>query len=388
MAGKRIYLDYSATTPVRPEVRAAMMPFIETEFGNPSSIHSYGRAAKVAIEKSRRLALEALGSPGDDHLVFTGSGSEADNLAILGFARRHRSGCVVRSSIEHKAVIASARSLEKSGYDVRVAPVDGRGVIDVDALSEILPPDDRPTLVSVMWANNETGVVQPISAVAQLCAERGAVLFSDAVQALGKVPLDLATVPVGLVAFSAHKIGGPKGVGGLLIRSGVELDSLILGGGQEGGLRSGTENVAGIAGFAQAVALAAGELDREAARLRDLRDRLQTGLQSALPEIVVNGGDAPERLPNLLNVSIPDLDIEGALTGLDLEGVCVSSGSACTTGSVEASHVMVAMGRDGDLAQNTIRLSLGWGTQPDDIEYVVDVFPRIVARVRQFAAGI
>ncbi len=387
MAGKRIYLDYSATTPVRPEVRAAMAPFLKTEFGNPSSMHSYGRAAKVAIEKSRRLMLDSLGASRDDRLVFTGSGSEADNLAVLGFARRHRSGCVVRSSIEHKAVIASARFLEQEGYDVRVAPVDGRGVIDVDALRKLLPQEGRPTLVSVMWANNETGVVQPISDVAELCAARGAVLFSDAVQALGKVPLDLATLPVGLVAFSAHKIGGAKGVGGLLIRAGAELDPVILGGGQEGGLRSGTENVAGIAGFAQAAALAVGELGREATRLRDLRDRLQADLQSALPDIVVNGGGAPDRLPNLLNVSMPDLDIEGTLTALDLEGICVSSGSACTTGSVEASHVMVAMGRDGDLAQNTIRLSLGWGTQPDDIEYVVDAFPRIVARVRRFAAG-
>ncbi len=387
MTEKRIYLDYSATTPVRPEVRAAMAPYLDAEFGNPSSIHSYGRVARVAIEKSRRQILELLGASAGDRLVFTGSGSEADNLAVLGFARRHRSGCVVRSSIEHKAVIASAKALEKGGYDVRVAPVDGRGVIDVDALSEIMPQDGRPTLVSIMWANNETGVVQPVSAVVELCAERGAVLFSDAVQALGKVPLDLGTLPVGLVAFSAHKIGGPKGVGGLLIRTGLELDPVVLGGGQESGLRSGTENVAGIVGFAQAAALSIGELEREAARLGELRDRLQTALQAALPEIVVNGGDAAHRLPNLLSLSVPDLDIEGALTALDLDGICVSSGSACTTGSVEASHVMAAMGREGDLAQNTIRLSLGWGTRADDIEYVVDAFPRIVARVRQYAAG-
>jgi cysteine desulfurase len=364
-----------------------MTPYLESEFGNPSSMHSFGRAAKVAIEKSRRLILQSLDASAGDRLVFTGSGTEADNLAVLGFARRHRSGCVVRSSIEHKAVIASTKALEKEGYDVRIARVDGRGVIDVDALSEIVPKDRRPTLVAAMWANNETGVIQPITAIAELCAERGAVIFSDAVQALGKVPLDLGILSVGLVAVSAHKIGGPKGIGGLLIRGGLEIDPVIHGGGQESGLRSGTENVAMIAGFGQAVALAVGEADREASRLADLRDRLQSGLQAALPEIVVNGGDAPHRLPNVLNLSIPDLDIEGALTGLDLEGICVSSGSACTTGSVEASHVMTAMGREGELAQNTIRLSLGWGTQAEDIEYVVEEFPRIVARVRRFAAG-
>ncbi|MGD8699222.1 MAG: cysteine desulfurase family protein [Gemmatimonadales bacterium] len=386
MTDKRIYLDYSATTPVRPEVRAAMAPFFETEFGNPSSMHSYGRAAKVAIENSRRQLRQSLGATSGDGLVFTGSGSEADNLAVLGFARRHRSGCVVRSSIEHKAVTASARALQREAYDVRVAPVDGRGVIDIDALRATVPSDGRPTLLSVMWANNETGVVQPIADIAELCAERGAVLFSDAVQALGKIPLALEKLSLGLFAFSAHKIGGPKGVGGLLIRGGVELDPIVLGGGQESGLRSGTENVAGIVGFAQAAALSVGELDQEAARLCDLRDRLQSGLQVALPEIVVNGADAP-RLPNVLNLSVPDLDLEGALTALDLEGICVSSGSACTTGSVAASHVLAAMGRGGDLARNTIRLSLGWGTQAEDIEYVVNTLPKVVARVRRFAAG-
>jgi cysteine desulfurase len=386
MTKKRIYLDYSATTPLRPEVRAAMTPYLEQEFGNPSSMHSYGRAARAAIEERRVRMLDLLGASGY-RLAFTGSGSEADNLAVLGFARRHRTGCVVRSSIEHKAVIAATKVLQREAYDIRIVPVDGRGVLDLDALGDAVPTDGRPTLVSVMWANNETGVVQPIEAVAELCQRRAAVLFSDAVQALGKIELDLDSAGVGIAAFSAHKLGGPKGTGALIVADGIPLEPVIYGGGQESGLRSGTECVAGIVGFAEATALASAELATEPKRLGALRDRLQNGLREAVPGLVVNGGDAPQRLPSVLNVSIPATDIEGTLTALDLEGICVSSGSACTTGSVEPSHVMVAMGSQGDLAQNTIRFSLGWGTQAREIEYVLEVFPRIVARVREFAAG-
>jgi cysteine desulfurase len=235
-----------------------------------------------------------------------------------------------------------------------------------------------------MWANNETGVVQPMAEIAALCRERGAVLHSDAVQAFGKVPIAPAAAGVDLAAFSAHKLAGPKGTGALLIAGDVELESLVLGGGQESGLRAGTENVAGIIGFVEAAAIADGELSEEAPRLRELRDGLQSGLSAALPEIVVNGGDAPERLPNVLSISIPEIDIEGLLTSLDLEGICVSSGSACTTGSVEPSHVITAMGRTGELAGNTIRMSLGWGTTEDEIGFVLDRFPKIVGRVREY----
>ncbi len=255
----------------------------------------------------------------------------------------------------------------------------------LDRLAELIPEDGRPTLVAVMWANNETGVVQPVQEVARLCRERGALLFSDAVQAFGRVPLGLAELELGLLALSAHKLGGPKGVGALLIRGEIELEPIVYGGGQESGLRSGTENVAGIVGFAEAAAVACAELEVEPARTRALRDRLEAGLQKALPEVRVNGAGAPDRLPNVLNISLPNLEIEGLLTGLDLEGIQVSSGSACTTGSVEPSHVLRAMGREGEAAQNTIRLSLGWGTGPDDIEYVLERFPKVVARVRQYA---
>jgi cysteine desulfurase len=385
MSEKRIYLDYSATTPLRPQAREAMAPYLDEAFGNPSSIHSLGRDARVVVEDSRRRLADILGAA-DGRLVFTGSGSEADNLAVLGFARRCPDGCVIRSSVEHKAVVQVMKALRYGGYDVRVAPVDDRGVLDIEALGRLLPTDGRATLVSVMWANNETGSVQPVKRVAELCRARGAVFFSDAVQAFGKRPLSLQDeLSPHLVALSAHKIGGPKGTGALFIREGVELEPLIYGGGKEGGLRSGTENVAGLAGFAAAAAAATNELESEAARLSALRDRLASGLRETLPEIVVNAADAAERLPNVLHISLPAVDIEGLLTSLDLEGICVSSGSACTTVSVEPSHVMEAMGLAGDYARNTIRFSLGWGTGAQDMEYVLETVPRIVRRVREFS---
>ncbi len=383
---KAIYLDYSATTPLRPEVRPAIAPYLEGQFGNPSSTHRYGRDARVAVDEARRSLLDALGAR-RGRIVFSGSGSEADCLAVLGFARRRPGGCVVRSAIEHKAVIASTRALAESGYDVRVAPVHENGTVDTERLADLIPDDGRPTLVSVMWANNETGVIQPVVELAQLCHERRATFHSDAVQAFGKIPLELEDAGVDLVALAAHKLGGPKGVGALFVRDEVELEPIVYGGGQEGGLRAGTENVAGIVGFAAAATVAVSELQTESARLGALRDRLESGLREALPEIFVNGGDAPRRLPNVLNVSIPGIDLEGLLTALDLEGICVSSGSACTTGSVEPSHVITAMGREGDLARNAIRLSLGWGTREEDIAYVLRVFPKLVKRLREFASA-
>jgi cysteine desulfurase len=383
---RRVYLDYAATTPLRPQVAEAMAPYLGDEFGNPSSMHAYGRAARVAVEEARRRTLLALGGAAG-RLVFTGSGSEADCLAVLGFARRRPGGCVIRSSIEHKAVVEATNVLAADGYDVRVAPVKADGTADLDALAGLLPADGRPTLVSVMWANNETGVVQPLAALAELCREGGATLHTDAVQAFGKVPLEVDAIGVDLVALSAHKLGGPKGVGALYLSGAVELEPIVYGGGQESGLRSGTENVAGIVGFAEAAAVAASEREAESARLSALRDRLLAGLNETLPGIVVNGGDAPQRLPNVLNISVPGVDLEGVLTALDLEGICVSSGSACSTGSVEPSHVIAAMGREGELARNAIRLSLGWGTRAEEIEYALEVIPKIVRRVRGVAAS-
>jgi cysteine desulfurase len=382
MSAKRIYLDYSATTPLRPQARRAMEPFLDEAFGNPSSVHALGRDARLAVEDARRRLLATLGV-GEGQLVFTGSGSEADNLAIVGFARRNPGGRIIRSSIEHKAVIAATKALQADGYDVHIAPVDGRGVVNMAVMEQLVTGAEGRTLVSVMWANNEIGVVQPVSEIAELCHANDAIFFSDAVQAFGKVSVAPMDVGVDMVALAAHKIGGPKGVGALVAPQTIDLEPVVHGGGQEGGLRAGTENVAGIAGFAAAAEAAAEEREGEAARLSSLRNRLEAGILSELPEIVINGSYAAERLPNVLSVSVPDVDIEGLLTSLDLEGICVSSGSACTTGSVEASHVMQAMGREGDLAANTIRISLGWGTDAEDVEYVVGKFPKLVRRVRE-----
>jgi cysteine desulfurase len=329
---KRVYLDYSATTPLRPQAAEAMAPYLEDEFGNPSSIHSYGRDARVAVEQARQRTITALGAAGG-RLVYTGSGSEADCLAVLGFARRHPGGCVIRSSVEHKAVIESTKVLAAGGYDVRVAHVKADGTVDLEQLAGLLPNDGRKTLVSVMWANNETGVTQPMAELGKLCRERGATFHSDAVQALGKIPLAVDALGIDLVALSAHKLGGPKGIGALYVGGTVELEPIVYGGGQESGLRAGTENVAGIVGFAAAAAVSTSELEAETDRLSGLRDRLSAGLHETLPGIVVNGGDAPRRLPNVLNISVPGIDLEGVLTALDLEGICVSSGWAVRVSS-------------------------------------------------------
>lgn len=379
------YLDYAATTPVRPEVLRAMEPFWSQRFGNPSSLHAAGRAARAALDDARRRLAAAL--HGERGLVaFTGCGSEADNLAVLGFARQRPSARVLHSAVEHKAVLAAARAAAAEGADVVPLPVDERGVLRLDALeSELARSGGRPTLVSVMWANNETGVLQPVEEIARLCRAHGAVFHTDAVQAFGKVAVCAANVPADLVALSAHKIGGPKGIGALYLRERIDLAPTVYGGGHELGLRSGTPAVGLAVGFAAAAELAERELGDETVRLGALRDRLQAGLSAAIPDIKINGAGAP-RVPNILSVSLAGVTIDALLMALDLEGIAASSGSACTTGAVEPSHVAVAMGREGEWAENTLRLSLGWAARDADVYRALEVVPRVVARVRATAA--
>jgi cysteine desulfurase len=377
-----VYLDHAATTPLRPEVREAILPFLGERWGNPSSAHRWGREARAALEDARvRLAAVLGASPAE--VVFTRGGTESDNLAVLGRARAVPGAPVVCSAVEHKAVLASAKAACREGSPFRALPVDGDGVVREEALPELLA--ERPAVVSVMWANNETGALQPVERIAARCREAGAVFHTDAVQAFGKVPVRVDRVPVDLLSLSAHKFGGPVGVGALFVRRGTELRPLLFGGSQERALRPGTEDVVGAVGMAVAAELAARGPEEETARLRALRDRLEAGLRAAIPELVVHAAGA-ERLPTLLNVSVPGAAADALLPTLDLEGIAASSGSACTSGAVEPSHVLTAMGIPAEVAGPSVRFSLGRGTTQEEVERVLAVVPPLVERLRTFAA--
>lgn len=374
-----VYLDYAATTPLRAEVREAMLSALGERWGNPSSVHRWGRDARAALEDARARFAAVIGaSPAE--VVFTRGGTEADNLAVLGRARADGSRAVAVSAIEHKAVLASAKALAAEGGTARIIPVDGDGRVDLDALAEMVR-SDRPAVVSVMWANNEVGVLQPVEQIAAVCAEAGAAFHTDAVQALGKLPVRMDRVPVDLAAFSAHKLGGPRGTGALFVRRGTQLHPLLHGGGQERGLRSGTEDVAAAAGFALAAELAEAERETVMARIGALRDRLEAGLRARVPGLRVNAAAAP-RLPTISNVSAPGADAEMLLMALDLEGLAASSGSACSSGAVEPSHVLTAMGLPADVAGPSVRFSLGRETTDADIDRALEIFPAVIERLR------
>ncbi|HYH81006.1 MAG TPA: cysteine desulfurase family protein [Longimicrobium sp.] len=376
-----IYLDYAASAPVRPEAREAMLPFLEGRFGNPSSIHRHGREARAALDDARaRLAAVIGAAPGE--IVFTRAGTEADGIAVLGRARQLRGAPVAVSATEHKAVLASAHAAEEEGARVIVLPVDADGVVSLDAVDAALA--EAPAVVSVMWANNEVGTIQPVAEIGARCRAAGVTFHSDAVQALGKVPVRADAVAVDLMAFSAHKVGGPKGIGALYVRRGTQLRPLLFGGGQERGLRPGTEDVASAAGFAAAAQAAEAQREQAMARIGALRDRLEAGLRERVPGLVVNAAGA-ERLPTVSNVSVPGADPEALLMSLDLEGIAASSGSACSSGAVAPSHVLTAMGIPPELAGPSVRFSLGWGTTDAEIDRVLAVFPAIVERVRALA---
>jgi cysteine desulfurase len=378
MPDPAVYLDHAASAPLRREAREAMLPFLEGHFGNPSSIHRYGREARAALEDARaRLARVIGASPAE--IVFTRAGTEADSLAILGRARTEPGRPVAVSVIEHKAVLASAHAAEDDHAALCHLLVDGNGVVEMDAVRVALSA--RPAVLSVMWANNEVGVLQPVAEVGARCRDAGVVFHSDAVQALGKVPVRVDEVPVDLVAFSAHKVGGPKGIGALYVRRGTQLRPLLFGGGQERGLRPGTEDVAGAAGFAAAAEAAEAERGPAMARIGAMRDRLEGALRERVPGLVVNAAGAP-RLSTISNLSVPGADPEALLMGLDLEGIAASSGSACSSGAVEPSHVLTAMGIPRELAGPSVRFSLGWTTTEADLDRVLEVFPRVAERVR------
>lgn len=378
-----VYLDYAASTPVREEVREAMLPFMSERYGNPSSLHSWGREARAAVEGARARLAAALGAaPGE--IVFTRGGTEADNLAVLGRARLQPGAPVVCSEIEHRAVLAAAAAAEAEGAPRSLLPVDATGVVRRETLPELLARS--PSVVSVMWVNNEIGTVQPIREIAEACLEAGVAFHSDAIQAFGKVPVRVDEVPVSMLALSAHKIYGPKGTGALFVRKGTRLAPLVHGGGHERGMRSGTEDVAGAVGFALAAELAVAELEQEAARLSGLRDRLEAELRRAVPGLVVNGEGAP-RAPHVLNVSVPGASGETMLLTMDMEGLAVSSGSACSSGAVTPSHVLTALGLPVEVSGPSVRFSFGRGSTDADVDRVLAVFPRLMERSRTLSAA-
>jgi len=381
-----VYLDYAATTPVRPEVLEAMLPYLTRQtFGNPSSAHRFGRTARAGIEQARRQIAEAIGAE-PSQVVFTSGGTEADNLGIVGaaLAARERGAtmCAAVSAVEHKAVLAAAHAVCHMGGREVLLPVDSGGQLQLGALDAALA--DRPAVVSVMWVNNETGVIQQVGEIAGRCRDAGVIFHTDAVQALGKVSVSGDGLSCTLLTISGHKIGAPKGIGALIVRDRKAVEAIIHGGGQQFGIRPGTENVAGAVALGRAAQLAVAEQEFLAERLCRLRDELAARLQAAVPDLVVNAEGSP-RAPHLLSVAVPGADSEALLMHLDLAGVAASSGSACSTGAVEPSHVLVAMGVPRELALGTIRFSLGRESTRDDIDRAVEVVPAVVAKVRRLA---
>lgn len=376
---KRLYLDYAATTPVHAEVVQAMAPHWSEHFGNPSSIYSYGQEARGTIEDAREK-VAGLISASPDEIVFTSGGTEADNFAIKGVAFAAKKGNhIIVSAVEHHAVHETCSFLERHGFEVTYLPVDGYGLVDTDDLTKAITKET--ILVSVMHANNEVGTMQPIAALAAIAREAGVYFHTDAVQTVGHVPTDVGELGVDLLSISAHKLYGPKGVGALYVKKGTRLVPFMHGGGQERNRRGGTENVPGIAGFGKAAEIAAKEAPEEAERLTVFRRRLIEGILGTIEDSRLNG-HPEQRLPNNVNISIDYVEGESMLLNLDLEGICASTGSACSSASLEASHVLLAMGLAHEQAHASLRFTMGKWTETEHVDRVLEVLPPIVTRLR------
>ena len=376
---ERIYLDHNATTRVDPLVVDAMLPYLTTEFGNPSAITHEGRRARLALDRARRQVADLIG--GDPaEVVFTSGGTEADNQALVGAVAATGRNRVVTSAIEHQAILTPCEQLAREGLTVTRLGVDGHGRVDPDEAIAAL--DDDVALVSVMLANNDVGTLQPVEAIAAAALDRGVLSHTDAVQAVGKLPIDVNELGVDLLSLSGHKFHGPKGVGALWIRGGTPITPLIRGGSHEARRRAGTENVAGIVGLGRACELARERWVADTARIRGLRDRLESAIRARIEGGEFNGHPV-ERLPNVVNVSFPGVDAELALMNLDVLGVTVSSGSACSSGSPEPSHVLLAMGRDREQATGAIRMSLGRDNSEEEIDRTVDTLHEVLERLRE-----
>lgn len=380
---KVIYMDHAATTPMKSEVLEEMIPYFSDKFGNPSSVYSIARESRSAIDKARERVANALGADTDE-IYFTGGGSESDNWALKGiaYANKDRGNHIITTKIEHHAILHACEYLEKNGFSVTYLPVDSDGLISMDDLKNAIT--DKTILVSIMFANNEIGTIQPVSDIGKLCREKGIYFHTDAVQAVGNVPINVKEMNIDLLSLSGHKFYGPKGVGVLYIKKGVKIHSFVHGGGQEKRRRAGTENVPGIVGIGKAIEISQQNLNEHIKKLSSLRNKLINGLMEKIPYTKLNG-HPEKRLPGNINVCFRFIEGESLLLMLDQVGVCASSGSACSSGSLDPSHVLLAIGLSHEIAHGSLRLTLGDATTEQDVDYILDVLPGIVNKLRDMS---
>lgn len=383
MNNKTIYFDHAATTPVKPEVLEAMTPYFSAKFGNPSSVYSIGRESKKAVEDARGKVAQAIGAM-EKEIFFTGSGTEADNWAIKGvaYANKNKGNHIITTAIEHHAVLHTCQYLESDGFEVTYLPVDKDGLVKPEQVLEAIKPNT--VLISIMFANNEIGTIQPIPEIGEIAKEKGVLFHTDAVQAIGNIPVDVNKMNIDLLSLSAHKFYGPKGVGALYVRKGTKITSFIHGGAQERGRRASTENVPGIVGLGKAIEIATNNIDEYNKKLIDLRDRTIKEVMEKIPFVRLNG-HKQKRLPGNVNFSFEFIEGESLLLMLDMKGIAASSGSACTSGSLDPSHVLLSIGLPHEIAHGSLRLTFGEENTHEDIDYLMEVLPQIVERLREMS---
>lgn len=377
---RKVYLDNAATTALSPKVLEKMMPYLTDIYGNASSPHSFGQVARIGVEHAREQVARAINADPSE-IVFTGCGTESDNTVLFGVAERYakKGDHIITTNVEHHAILHSCAALEKKGIKVTYLPVDKDGLVTPEQVRDAIT--DKTILVSVMFANNEVGTIMPIPEIAAVCHEKGVLFHTDAVQAAGHVPIDVKAMGIDMLSISGHKFHGPKGVGVLYERKGIRLPSYIIGGEQEKGRRAGTENVAGIVGLGEALELAVTNMSETSARMTRMRDRLIEGIEASIPEVKLNG-HRTKRLPNNVNFSIKYIEGESILLMLDMAGIAASSGSACTSGSLNPSHVLLALGLTHEVAHGSVRMTLGDDTTDEDIDYVLETLPKVAHRLR------
>lgn len=377
---RKVYLDNAATTALSPKVLEKMMPYLTDIYGNASSPHSFGQTARIGVEHAREQVARAINADPSE-IVFTGCGTESDNTVLFGVAERYakKGDHIITTNVEHHAILHSCAALEKKGIKVTYLPVDKDGLVTPEQVRDAIT--DKTILVSVMFANNEVGTIMPIPEIAAVCHEKGVLFHTDAVQAAGHIPIDVKAMGIDMLSISGHKFHGPKGVGVLYERKGIRLPSYIIGGEQEKGRRAGTENVAGIVGLGEALELAVTNMSETSARMTRMRDRLIEGIEATIPEVKLNG-HRTKRLPNNVNFSIKYIEGESILLMLDMAGIAASSGSACTSGSLDPSHVLLALGLTHEVAHGSVRMTLGDDTTDEDIDYVLEKLPKVAHRLR------